>query len=93
MNYKKNILLFIIFSYFFLGLFLSINTGISHDEFHEQLNWSKNFDAIKSFFGEGLVDQLVEVRADAVTQNQDGTYSLRFPRFKTFRGFEIGEKI
>ena len=40
-----------------------------------------------------LVGQLVEVRADAVTQNQDGTYSLRFPRFKTFRGFEIGEKI
>ena len=40
-----------------------------------------------------LVDQLVEVRADAVTQNQDGTYSLRFPRFKTFRGFEVGEKL
>ena len=37
--------------------------------------------------------QLVEVRADAITQNQDGTYSLRFPRFKTFRGFEVGEKI
>ena len=36
---------------------------------------------------------LVEVRADAITQNQDGTYSLRFPRFKTFRGFEVGEKI
>ena len=40
-----------------------------------------------------LVGQLVEVRADAITQNQDGTYSLRFPRFKTFRGFEAGEKI
>jgi DNA ligase-1 len=40
-----------------------------------------------------LVGQLVEVRADAVTQNQDGTYSLRFPRFKTFRGFEPGEKL
>jgi len=40
-----------------------------------------------------IVNQLVEVRGDAVTQNQDGTYSLRFPRFKTFRGFEIGEKI
>jgi DNA ligase-1 len=38
----------------------------------------------------GLV---VEVRADAVTQNQDGTYSLRFPRFKGFRGFAPGEKI
>jgi len=40
-----------------------------------------------------VVGQLVEVRADAVTQNQDGSYSLRFPRFKTFRGFEIGEKL
>ena len=37
--------------------------------------------------------QIVEVRADAVTQNQDGTYSLRFPRFKGFRGFVPGEKI
>jgi DNA ligase-1 len=37
--------------------------------------------------------QVVEVRADAVTQNQDGTYSLRFPRFKGFRGFELGEKL
>jgi DNA ligase-1 len=37
--------------------------------------------------------QLAEVRADAVTQNRDGTYSLRFPRFKTFRGFEPGEKL
>jgi DNA ligase-1 len=41
----------------------------------------------------GLVGQLVEVRADAITQNQDGTYSLRFPRFLRFRGFEAGEKI
>jgi DNA ligase-1 len=40
-----------------------------------------------------LVGSLVEVRADAVTQNQDGTYSLRFPRFKTFRGFAKGEKL
>jgi DNA ligase-1 len=40
-----------------------------------------------------LPGNIVEVRADAVTQNQDGTYSLRFPRFKGFRGFEIGEKI
>jgi DNA ligase-1 len=37
--------------------------------------------------------QVVEIRADAVTQNQDGTYSVRFPRFLRFRGFEVGEKI
>jgi DNA ligase-1 len=42
---------------------------------------------------ESLIGQVVEVRADAVTQNQDGTYSLRFPRFMRFRGFKIGEKI
>ena len=40
-----------------------------------------------------LPGNLVEVRADAITQNQDGTYSLRFPRFKTFRGFTKGEKL
>jgi DNA ligase-1 len=42
---------------------------------------------------DSLLGQIVEVRADAVTQNQDGTYSLRFPRFLRFRGFEVGEKI
>jgi DNA ligase-1 len=40
-----------------------------------------------------LIGDIAEVRADAITQNQDGTYSLRFPRFKGFRGFEVGEKI
>lgn len=44
-----------------------------------------------------LRDQLLgvigEIEADAVTQNQDGTYSLRFPRHKRFRGFAPGEKM
>lgn len=40
-----------------------------------------------------LIGQVVEVRADAVSQNQDGTYSLRFPRFMRFRGFIAGEKL
>lgn len=40
-----------------------------------------------------LPGNVVEVRADAITQNQDGTYSLRFPRFLRFRGFEPHEKI
>ena len=47
------------------------------------------------FWGDrdSLPGQIVEVRADAVTQNQDGSYSLRFPRFLRFRGFAVGEKI
>ena len=40
-----------------------------------------------------LLARVVEVEADAVTQNQDGSYSLRFPRFVRFRGFEPGEKL
>jgi DNA ligase-1 len=42
---------------------------------------------------DSVVSKVVEVRADAITQNQDGTYSLRFPRFLTFRGFANGEKL
>ena len=42
-----------------------------------------------------VIGQLVEIRADAATQSQDAddVWSLRFPRFKTFRGFELGEKL
>ena len=42
---------------------------------------------------DSIIGDIAEVRADAITQNQDGTYSLRFPRFKSFRGFVPGEKI
>ena len=44
-------------------------------------------------FKDDCVGMVAEVRADAVTQNQDGSYSLRFPRFLRFRGFVPGEKI
>ena len=42
-----------------------------------------------------LLGQIVEIRADAATLNQDSSdvYSLRFPRFLRFRGFKAGEKI
>ena len=55
-------------------------TDSQRDEF-----WTKRAD---------LIGQLIEIRADARTKSQDSeTYSLRFPRFKCFRGFEAGEKI
>tara|TARA_B100000886_G_scaffold73478_1_gene47256 strand:- start:4320 stop:5648 length:1329 start_codon:yes stop_codon:yes gene_type:complete len=41
-----------------------------------------------------VVGSLVEIRADARTKSQDSdTYSLRFPRFKTFRNLSNGDKI
>ncbi len=41
-----------------------------------------------------LIGQLVEIRADSKTKSKDAmTFSLRFPRFKCFRGFKAGEKV
>jgi DNA ligase-1 len=66
------------------GKSISVNVGSGFTDDHRIEFWaSRNL----------LPGNIVEVRADAVTQNQDGTYSLRFPRFKGFRGFELGEKL
>ena len=68
------------------GKFFSLNVGSGlTDENREQIWGNKD----------KVLGQLVEIRADAATQSQDAedTWSLRFPRFKTFRGFELGEKL
>jgi DNA ligase-1 len=66
------------------GKDIRVNVGSGFTDDNRTTYWNSR---------DALIGQLVEVRADAITQNQDGTYSLRFPRFKTFRGFEVGEKI
>ena len=66
------------------GKTIRVNVGSGFSDSDRDSYWSSR----DSLFG-----QIVEVRADAVTQNQDGTYSLRFPRFLRFRGFEVGEKL
>ena len=63
---------------------IRVSVGSGFSDLQRDLFWSSRND---------LVNQIVEVRADAITQNQDGTYSLRFPRFLRFRGFEPGEKL
>jgi DNA ligase-1 len=66
------------------GKFITVNVGSGFTDANRDDYWAdKN----------RLLGQVVEVRADAVTQNQDGSYSLRFPRFLRFRGFKAGEKI
>jgi len=64
------------------GKAIRVNVGSGFTDTQRDDFWSCRVDG-----------QIVEVRADAVTQNQDGSYSLRFPRFKAFRGFVPGEKI
>lgn len=41
---------------------------------------------------DSVIGRVAEVMADAVSQNADGTYSLRFPRFVRFRDALTGEK-
>jgi len=66
------------------GKLITVNCGSGFSDDNRVEFWNSRSD---------VIGNIVEVRADAITQNQDGTYSLRFPRFKGFRGFEIGEKI
>jgi DNA ligase 1 len=63
---------------------IRVNVGSGFSDADRDIFWNSR----SSLFG-----KIVEVRADAITQNQDGSYSLRFPRFLSFRGFEVGEKI
>ena len=58
-NFYASLLLIV---YFFTGIFLSINSGISHDEFHEQLNWEVNLKSIKDFFLTGNYPDLLEYK-------------------------------
>lgn len=66
------------------GKDIRVNVGSGFSDSDRDSYWASR---------DSLPGQVVEVRADAVTRNQDGTYSLRFPRFLRFRGFEVGEKL
>ena len=63
---------------------LNVGSGLTDD-------MRKDVWAVK----DAVIGQLVEIRADAATQSQDAddVWSLRFPSFKTFRGFAVGEKL
>jgi DNA ligase-1 len=66
------------------GRLIRVNVGSGFSDADRDEFWSARAD---------IIGQVVEIRADVVTQNQDGSYSLRFPRFLRFRGFTAGEKI
>jgi len=67
------------------GKYFKLNVGSGFTDQQREDFWDSK---------ESLVGQIVEIRADSISQSQDGSHwSLRFPRFKTFRGFDVNEKI
>ena len=67
------------------GKFFSLSVGSGLTDEDREKFWESR---------DQLVGRLIEVRADAITQSIEGEhYSLRFPRFKNFRGFKKDEKI
>ena len=68
------------------GKFIKTNVGSGLSDTDREEFWKAK---------DKLIGQVVEVRADAITQNQNATneWSLRFPRFLRFRGFVPGEKM
>ena len=58
------------------GKHIIVNVGSGYTDVERQTYWDDQAD---------IIGRTVVVMADAVTLNQSGTYSLRFPRFKTFR--------
>jgi DNA ligase-1 len=68
------------------GKFIKTNVGSGLSDTDREEFWKSK---------DKLIGQVVEVRADAITQNQNAKdeWSLRFPRFLRFRGFVPGEKM
>lgn len=58
------------------GEFLEVSVGSGLSDQQRQELWDDRG---------SLIGQVIEVKADTVSQNQDGSYSLRFPRFIRFR--------
>ena len=67
------------------GRFFSLSVGSGLTDEDREKFWAAK---------DKLIGRLVEIRADAITQSIEGEhFSLRFPRFKNFRGFKEDEKI
>ena len=68
------------------GKFIKTNVGSGLTDSDRETYWKAK---------DKLIGQIVEIRADAITQNQNAKdeWSLRFPRFLRFRGFKPGEKM
>lgn len=65
------------------GIDITVNVGSGFSDAERDALWADRT---------LVIGRPVEILADAVSKNQDGTYSLRFPRFSRFRDVFTGDK-
>jgi len=58
------------------GKFIQVNVGSGYSDEDRDSYWANS---------NAIIGRTAEILCDVITQNQDGTYSLRFPRFVRFR--------
>jgi DNA ligase-1 len=58
------------------GKYITVNVGSGFSDEDRDSYWNNQ---------SAIIGRTAEILCDAVTQNQDGSYSLRFPRFLRFR--------
>ena len=58
------------------GKQISVNVGSGFSDSDRDSYWANS---------DSIIGRTAEILCDVITQNQDGTYSLRFPRFVRFR--------
>ncbi len=67
------------------GKFFRLNIGSGFTDEQREIFWKER---------NNLVGRIIEIKADSISKSQDGeNWSLRFPRFKCFRGFDKKEKL
>jgi DNA ligase-1 len=65
------------------GKFIRVNVGSGYTDAQREDYWTNQ---------DSVIGRNVEIMADAITQNQNSTHSLRFPRFSRFRDTLTGDK-
>ena len=58
------------------GKFIQVNVGSGYSDEDRDSYWQNS---------NAIIGRTAEILCDVITQNQDGSYSLRFPRFVRFR--------
>ena len=74
-NLRKKFLFLFLFIFFISGSIISLNVGISHDEYHEEENWKYNLNLSKKIYNDLFSTEVNELE---ITDYKDKYYGIGF---------------